>query len=304
VLGIGQAAFIPAALALVAAEERRRGLSLSVFTGGSALGRSAGLFAAGLVLSSLALIGIAAQPDGWRLLCVLTIVPNLLLLVALARRLPDQSVARRPAAATPLPPGLWGSFAVAILPVFAIQTLAAWLPMLVVRHHLTDAATAPLFLGGVDVVSAPVGHLLGGWLIAGGRRRAALSPSPLVVGALTLAILPVVAVTSARSLWLLAPALFAVNLLLSLSAFAALFDAQTRMPAARRGELSGVLLALVTAVGAGLGPLLAGVVSASAQQGGEDRLSAALILSTMMAAAIAAAAVLASRRLSRRERTR
>jgi len=299
-LGIGQAAFIPAALAMIAADARGRGAAMAIFTGGSASGRSIGLFAAGVGLALLGLAGVPARPSGWRWLCLLSVVPNLLLLMALAARLEARS--EQPVRAPRAGAGLAASFVVAAAAVAAIQTVAAWLPVLVVRHRIADAASAPLLVGAVDLVSAPAGQLLGGWLLT--RWRGGAAHAGLLVGAAIAAAVPALAVVvRTSSAWALAPALAAVNLLLGVASFAALFDAQGRMPAERRGVLTGAFLAVVTAVGAGLGPLLAGVISDSAPvatgRAGGDRLGPALLLSAIAAAVVAALAA-ASRRWSAR----
>ena len=280
-LGVGQAAFVPAALALLtsggAAAEAGR---LALFTGASSLGRSLALLGGGAILAMLA----SASGSGWRWLFVVTAAPNLLLIGALlATRLPAAApTARAPSAA---PPARLLFLAAACAPIVAGQAAIAWMPTLFVRVHGLTPAAAAMLAGGVALVAGPAGQLLGGWLA---RHWSAVRERPLVTVAVGLwgAVPPLVAIGWTGSLVLAGAGLFAVNLALGIASFAAIFGWQGLWPAGGRGLGNGAFMATITLVGVGAGPLLAGAMSEAAGGGGAA-LAQALVATGTGAAGVA-----------------
>lgn len=288
VLGLGQAAFIPAALAMLVdlAGPDRRAAPLAGFAFGSAVGRSGVLLVAGAVLAVLAAVGIAETAGGWRLLFAVTVVPNLAVLACLTRvRWPavpasapraDLGWVRANAAAVA------GYIAVVAMPILVAQSLAAWLPTLVVRRLGIGVAEAASLAGGLLLASAPAGPLLGGWLMS--RSEAARrQPMLTIAGALCVA-LPFVAMVGGSSVaWVSGVGIVGGSTLLGVASFTGLYGLQAMVPADRRGVVNGLLVATTTLVGLGVGPWATGLLSDSGGRG----LGAALLLVATGAAAIA-----------------
>jgi MFS family permease len=173
-LGLGQAALIPAAMVLVVRTPYgvARPQVLATFTGASALGRSGGLIAAGVVLGAAASFGIAPEAAGWRILLLLTTLPAIVLLLACLRMLPVARHTITPApSATPratrhLVLALAPQFAVAIGPILLGQSLAAWVPVLLIRQHGFAAPAAATFFGVILLVMATGAQYLGSVMTA------------------------------------------------------------------------------------------------------------------------------------------
>ena len=166
-LGIGQAMFVPVAIAWLVdtAGADGRARALSVFTSGSTIGRSTALLAIGALLSVLTVLAPVdpANPLSgvahWRWLFVITALPNIVMLPLLVG---IRRSAARIGPVGPLPDGpptnplpaevRWSTialyFAAAIMPVLLIQAMGAWLPTLFVRDRGLLPAEAAILLGG------------------------------------------------------------------------------------------------------------------------------------------------------------
>ena len=316
-LGVGQAMFVPVAIAWLvdgtATHDRAR--ALAVFTSGSTIGRSAALLTTGGLLSVLGMIahdGGAVSAAGiadWRWLYVITALPNLVMLPVLARipigRGRDRTASSAPPRAMPdaAPPPraaladrvtLALFFAVAIMPIVLIQAIGGWLPSLFVRDRGLGPAQAAMLLGAVTLVAAPVGQIAGGWLMT--RYAAWHGRIPVIILAgLVATLLPLAGLVWAPGLASAIAGVAVANVTLGIASFCGLFGVQMLSPASSRTTVNGVFLALVTLVGVGAGPLLTGVLAtpgAAANQG--TSLGLALFTTGAMACggcAIAVAAV-------------
>lgn len=299
IVGLGQAAFVPAALLLVlgGAGADRRAQALALFTIGSSAGRSAGLLVAGGILAGLAALGIAVVPDGWRWLFVVSAVPNIVLLLVLARIIPHRPAVSIAAAPTPRwRPGISAAIfmAGAVAPILIGQSVAAWLPVLLARGHGLSTAQAATLAGALTLVAAPCGQIAGGVLMARSARARA-HPATVVAGALTLACAFLFVAGNTVSLIGVVTGMTAFTLVAGVSSFAALFGIQAIMPASRRGTGNGLFIALVTLVGAGAGPALTGLFSGWWQAPGGRSLDHALATTAAIAVTIAVVAAIANR---------
>ncbi len=299
ILGLGQAAFVPAALVLILgrAGEARRPRALAIFTIGSSAGRSAGLLIAGATLAATAALGIAVAPDGWRWLFLVTALPNVLLFAFLARVIPRPSPAALPGSPTqPWRPKLPAAIfmAGAIAPILIGQSVAAWLPILLARGHDLSTADASVIAGVLTLASAPCGQILGGVVIARSV-RARTHPGAVVAGALLLACIPLLVASVATALISVALCMAAFNMVAGIASFAGLFGVQALMPAARRGTGNGVFIAIVTLVGVGGGPALTGLFSTMGQRSDLRSLDRAIVATAAIAVAIALVAAIANR---------
>ncbi len=299
VLGLAQAAFAPAALALIVAAAPPERLSrwVSMFTSGSSMGRSGALLAGGLALGAFSgglLSALGHAP--WRAAIILLTLPNLLLVALLAWRLrglqPAQAdgsgLAPALARLAARPASLGLHFLAAGGVILAVQAAAAWAPSIVNRACGLPPATSALLAGAVVLVAAPSGHLAAGWL-TDRRLRAGGGPSLVLAGGLFLAVLGAALLAGASTPVVAAAALFLITAGGGGAALAALAGLQPLSPAALRPPMNGLYLAFVTVAGLGFGPLLTGVVS-DRLFAGPHGLAMALALVTALAAALSAMA--------------
>lgn len=297
VIGLGQAAFVPAALALLvdAPVERRAG-RLAAFTVGSTLGRGGALIGGGAILALLVAAGLS-----WRWLFLLTSLPNLLLIAMLF----GGSSRERAVATAPLSLARWPMLLAYLLvaagPIVVGQALIAWLPTLMERAHGLSAGRAGIVLGVTTLLAAPAAQLLGGWL---GRRWRAMHAAPVavIVALLWLSVPVVLWVARAPTAAAVVAGLIAATFTLGIASFAALFGWQAITPASARGTANGIFMAAVTLFGTGTGPLLTGVLSQLGTKGlGEALLSTAFV--TALVASGTALLYVAACRWSQRRAT-
>lgn len=298
-LGIGQALFVPVAIAGIvdAAGSDGRARALATFTSGSTIGRSIALLVTGATLSLLAV----AVPGGgiahWRMVFFATAVPNLLIvpLLVAARRTPGET---RAAAATAVPTAVdWRAlalfFAVAIMPVLLSQAIGGWLPTLFVRDRGLMPAQAATLIGAITLVAAPAGQIAGGWLMS--RRPDWSDHIPaIILAGLTVTLAPLALVAWAPGLIGAAIGVVGLNLTLGIASFCGLFGVQALIPAPARVSVNGIYFAFVTLVGFGVGPLLTGAL-AMASASTPAALGNALLMTGMIASALCAIAVFAVR---------
>lgn len=269
-LGLGQAAFVPAALMLLTAQggAGRRARAISTFTTGSATGRSTALLLGGAALAMVAGRSVAGL-EPWRTACLALVFPNLLLIALLvwsgrghetAAREPGQGLGD----AFRLLGGRWRVFAPILIigagSVLMIQATAAWSPSILNRSFSLAPAQAALTAGAVALTFAPVGHLGGGWILGSalGRRFGA---GPVVAAGMALALVSVVMLAAAQGLAMAAAGLAGLTIGGGFAAVIALVEVQALTEPRLRPQVGAVYLAFVSLIGVGLGPLLTGIVS-------------------------------------------
>ncbi|WP_342151264.1 MFS transporter [Methylorubrum sp. SB2] len=287
VLGIGQAAFAPTALSLLAARLDRRNLGRGVsgLTTGAALGRSLALLLGGLVLGWLTARDAPLLPGlaPWQTLFVLAVLPNFflvpLLMTVRSTPRPVRPVSARVALA-------WigrrrGAYlalaAAATASVLMSQTLGAWAPTFFVRRFGLTPAESGLWLGLTAVAAAPFGHLAGGAILDRLRRNGRTDAAPrLLALALGLAVPATALAGLSPSLTLSLAGFAALVIVLGMASPAWLSGLQLLTPRALRGRVSGLFLAVITLVGLGTGPALVGLLSDRVF--GEDGLGLTLVV--------------------------
>ena len=270
VLGVGQAAFAPAALIVLgsAAVGMGRARAVSLFTTGSAIGRSGGLFLGGAVLVAVAgqtVMGLAP----WRAASLALVLPNLALIVGLlvlsGRRgpwVPPSSSGLHDALGWMMGEGrrVTGLFIAGAGCVLSVQSAGAWLPSIVHRQFGLSVPDAALLVGGIVLLAAPAGHLSAGWFLGRpGAQR--IGPAGLLITGLILSAVAAAGLLLASSL---IAATLAIGLLVGgsgLAAAVALIALQPMMPDRLRGGVNAVYLAGVSVVGVGLGPWITGALS-------------------------------------------
>jgi len=286
-IGLGQAAFVPAALTLLSRSFPIATLSkpLSVFTAGATLGKSVALLASGAILASAPLMPAISGLFGhtpWREVFALTAAPNLLLILAfLVVRMPEplapavaQTLSWRSAAVL-LNAGFLSFALLALAPIVLIQATAVWTPIFFVRAFSLSPIAAAARLGGVVLVAAPLGHLIGGQLTSHVLRRG--GEPGLVVAASLAAAIPLgglfgAAPSAGLALWAYA----ALVVVLGIAAPAGLTGISRMAPAGRLALANAAYMGMATLLGVGLGPTLVGLLSDHVF-GGEAGLRASLI---------------------------
>lgn len=277
VLGLGQAVVAPAALSLLAYRlpPRHLGRGLSWLTASTSLGRSLALLGGGAVLALLTaaggldLLGAGHLPP-WRALLIVSCLPNLLALVAAL------CIAEPPArrhAVTPRDGRAWAwiwrhravylaLFVAAACAALVPQSLGAWAPTFYVRVHGLTPAESGVRLGLISMLIAPLGHLVGGWLLdsarASGRRIAA---ARMLLAGLLLVPPCTAAMTLAPTLPLSLVGFGALAATLGFTSPAYVACLQFLTPASMRGFVSGIFIAGVALTAIGVGPFMIGLLN-------------------------------------------
>lgn len=307
-LGAGQSAFAPAALMLIGAQADpdRRSRMLSMFTAGSATGRSGAMLLGGGLLAGLGGAAVAGL-DSWRVACLVMIAPNLLLaagLFAAGRRAPRPERGERPGlgralAAIRRRPGAFLTIAACGAGcVLLVQAAGAWAPSILHRAHGLSPAEAAMVFGVVVLVFAPTGHLSAGWLI-GGAARTRVGTGAILAAACLLA------AAGAGGLALASHRVAGVACLglLTLSGGAAaavtLVTVQEMTEAALKPAMGALFLVVTSVVGVAGGPWITGALSDSLSADGQA-LARSLALVIAPTALLVAGLALASTRTWRR----
>lgn len=269
-MGLGQAAFAPAALMLLTAQPDpdRRARALSTFTTGSASGRSAALLLGGAALAMVAGRSIAGL-EPWRAASLALVIPNLMLIAVFARASRRHQISRRErgqgvVGALMLMRARWRAFVPLLIvgagSVLLIQAGGAWSASILNRSLGLAAPHAALLAGAVALLFAPVGHLGGGWTLGSsfGRRVGA---GPLLAGGVALAAGGAVLLAASGSLAGAAAGLAALTVGGGFAAVLVLIEIQAVTETRFRPQVGAVYLAFVSLIGVGFGPLLTGIVS-------------------------------------------
>ena len=274
-LGLFQALVAPAALSLIVARVSGEdvGRAVSVFTTGSALGRSGAMLLGGALLAWSASPFVRATfPafEAWRVLFFLSALPNLL--VALSMFLSERRGRTAPAPAGRAPswrPALaWLrgaplAFAAHLVAsgcvIVLVQATSAWMPTLLQRELGLTAARSGLVSGLIVLAGAPLGHRVGGALMDL-CRRTGRPPSLVIVVALALAIVGGGLLCLPSTMVGLSVGLFMLTVFGGAAAVAFLAMFQLMWSSAH-GVSNALYFAIVTLMGLGLGPPVIGVLS-------------------------------------------
>lgn len=294
-IGAGQALFAPAAAALIADAAAPGALARSMarYTLASTTGRTSAVLIAGALIAAVAVAGLTPPglPAPWRAIFLLSAIPNVAAIL-LVGGLMARAETREAVAVERPPPdraathwrGRVGGFAMATAPIIVIQTIGLWYPTLLARIAGWSAADAAMAAGGATLAMAVAGQWLGArWL----DRHPAARDRPIAVigGAIAIAGLTIAALARLGPGWALA-ALAIADGALGAATVASLATVQTLLPPGARRRGNSLFFAVVTLIGVGLGPLLAGAIS---DAGGASGATLATGLAIVAAAALALA---------------
>ncbi len=293
-LGLGQAAFAPAALMLLTAEADagRRARVLSTFTTGSAVAGSAAMLIGGAALAAMAgqvLIGL----EPWRAAGLIVMVPNLILAFLLwreGRRIAPASREDRRGLGEAF--RLIGQRRDTLIPlmgagvgcVLAVQAAGAWGASILHRGFDLTPAAAAMAVGVGVLIVAPVGHLGAGWTLGArfGRRTGA---GRLMAAGMALAAMAALGLAASGTATGAVAGLAGIKLGAGFAAVVVLIEIQTLTEPRLRPQVGAIFLALISLAGVGLGPLLTGLIS---DQGlaGRTGLAGSLAIVTVTAAVV------------------
>ena len=296
VLGIGQAAFAPAALMVLgsAGVAMGRARAVSIFTTGSATGRSGGLFLGGAVLVAVT-GGSVMGLEPWRAVCLALVLPNIALIAGLL------VLSRRGGAARAEPRAGLGQAARWLLGegrgalglvvagsgcVISVQAAGAWMPSILHRSLGLPPAEAAVLVGLIVLAAAPIGHLSAGWIL-GQRRMHGRSPGLLLAAGLGLSVIAALSLKGAVSLPMTVMALAVLVASGGMAATTALIGLQPLAPERLRGAVNTLYLASISVVGVGFGPWITGALS-DRSGGGSAGLTNSLV---QVVAAVAAVVI-------------
>jgi MFS family permease len=273
-LGLFQALVAPTALSLIGerAPSADVGRFVSIFTTGSALGRSGALLVGGLVLAwSASPMARTLLPglEAWRILFLLSALPNLLVALGLfllgARREAQSGSLRGPS----IRPALswfraWPTaFACHLLAagcvIILVQAVAAWTPTLLQRELGLSAARSGLVAGLIVVVGAPLGHLGGGALMDV-CRRVGLPARLVMIVALMFCVIGAGLLCVPASLAAFGSGVFLLTVFGGMAGVAVLTAFQLMLPGAH-GSANAIYFATITLMGLGFGPPVIGLLS-------------------------------------------
>ncbi|WP_052505482.1 MFS transporter [Novosphingobium sp. P6W] len=279
-VAVSEAGLPPAAQSLLADLHDRPGLAratsifmLAPFVGGGlALTLGGKLYAAS---ASWDLSGMAAFAalERWQLILLLAGLPGLVLAPAMAFTVREPRMgmaAARPHAAK----GALAAFlvenrafcfpfmiAIALL-ITILNAFVAWMPTALMRRHGLDEAAVGQGFGIVFILAGASGTLTAGWLVSRLRKEQMLERTVrLMRGAAIIMFLPAtfapLAANLGQALALLAPAIFVLSAIISMSSIPFQFIAPPQL----RAQALAALSIAAAFVGTGLGPLLIGLLS-------------------------------------------
>jgi len=273
-LGLFQALVAPTALSLIVerAPSADVGRFVSIFTTGSALGRSGALLIGGLLLAwsaSPTAARLLPGLDMWRLLFFLSSLPNLLVALGLFlsgnRRWAGGEKAPRPSLLSAItwfrawPVAFVCHLLASGCVIILAQAVAAWTPTLLQRELGFSAARSGLLAGVVVAIGAPLGHLGGGSLMDA-CRRLGRPPRQLLLLALGFCVVGAALLCVPHSVPAFGAGLFLLTLFGGVAGIVCLTAFQL-MSFTALGSANAIYFATITLMGLGLGPPVIGLLS-------------------------------------------
>jgi MFS family permease len=275
-VGLGEACLVPAGISLLGSVTPRRQVARSVafFLMGAAVGNVFALLAGGRILERIgpATIPVFGQIAPWRALFLLAAVPGVALaaLVMVIREPARAASFVRPWSALKAASALLHDNRRAYVPltiataciITLSQTQAAWVPLFYTRAFGLTPGAAAQIVGLMFLLSAPAGQWLGGLLIDHLRGRGiAAAPHVLQAGCSLLCIPPAVLFCTAKQLGVSEAGFTVFNLLVFAATPAGMTGWLLLTPERFQGLIVALLVAVVTLIGVGVGPVVVGALT-------------------------------------------
>ena len=300
IVGLGEAALVPAAMSLLGAYFAREqlGRAISTFTMGASLGKTAALVGGGALLAVLTPAGLTLagmQFAPWQGVflggAVLGLVLAPLILTIAEPKRPPTVVRSGLKDALLHMRGHMSAYGphmvAACSSILLVQVFGAWSPAFFSRVHGFSITEAGFMVGMITLAAGPLGHICGGWSVDRLTRAGVAAPALTVMMA-------GMAVAAPLSLVLLVVAPTGLPLILSfggvmfcISATAGpcLAGLQVLTPLAHRGSVTSVYMCVMTLTSIGIGPTLVGAASDLFSSGGSS-LGYAMALVTCVVATV------------------
>jgi MFS family permease len=275
-VGLGEACLVPAGISLLGSvtPRHRMARTVAIFLMGAAVGNVLALLAGGWILEH---IGAAKIPGlveiaPWRALFLLAAIPGFALAaLVMGIREPARAASSvRPWDALKTASALLYDNRRAYVPltiataciITLSQTQAAWVPLFYVRAFGLAPGQAARTVGLMFLLSAPTGQWLGGLLIDHLRVRGiAAAPHVLQAGCSILCIPAAVVFCSAKQLSISEAGYVVFNLLVFAATPAGMTGWQLLTPERFQGLIVALLIAVVTLIGVGVGPVVVGLLT-------------------------------------------
>jgi predicted MFS family arabinose efflux permease len=275
-VGLGEACLFPAAISLLGSvtPPRQMARAVAIFLMGAAVGNVFALLAGGRILEriGLPLIPGLGQIAPWRALFLLASIPGFALAaLVFGIREPARAASLvRPWSALRAALRLLVDNQRAYVPltiataciITLAQTQAAWVPLFYTRAFRLAPGEAAQTVGLMFLISAPAGQWLGGSLIDYLRvRGVAAAPLLLQAGCSILCIPPAVLFCTAKQLGASEAGYTVFNLLVFAATPAGMTAWQLLTPERSQGLIIALLMAAVTLIGVGVGPVVVGALT-------------------------------------------
>jgi len=311
-VGLGEACLVPVGISLLGSVTPQRQLarSIAVFLMGATVGNSLALLGGGWVLHHIGAMAPLMPGLGriapWRALFLFAAAPGVALAVLVARiREPVRAPSVvRPLTALKTAASLLYANRSAYVPVTIAtaciivlsQTQAAWVPLFYARTFHLEPGAAAMTVGLIFVVTAPAGQWLGGLLIDHLRARGITSAPHLVQAGCAILCIPAATIFCTSTHIGGSEAAYTMfNLLVFAATPSGLTAWQLLTPERSRGLIVALLVAIVTLVGVGAGPVVVGALT-DRLFGDEAGLGIALLLVIVAAGIAGCLAALSGRR--------
>jgi len=283
-VGFGEACLVPAGMSLLGSvmPREKTAKGVAIFLMGSTAGNILALLAGGYLLGRLGagapiILPVAGVMAPWRMLFLLACPPGLL---AASLLLTFQEPSRTAAPISPLKSlsaaaahvakhrAAYGLLTAATAcSVTLAQAQAAWMPLFFIRRFGLTASGSALMVGAVFLISAPAGQWIGGLAIDRLAGRGVAGAPQVVLALCSGLCLPAAAVFCLGGHLPVVVVGYAVfNFLAFAATPAGLAGWQGLTPERLRGLVIAGLVAAVTLVGVGLGPLMVGLLADRAFQ--------------------------------------
>lgn len=266
-VGAGQALFTPVAAATIAnlASRGTQGRAAARYTIASSSGRTSAVLIGGALIAAVSAAGVSVPGISapWRMMFLITCLPNVLAIMMIVRgRFPDEAPPIEADRARRGWQAVAGCMILGVTPIAIIQAIGLWFPTLIARTAGMTPARAAIMAGAVAWPASIAGQWLGARIVDQGRVETPVARYAVIAGAMAIATVMMAAVARFMpGTGAVLSALAIADLALGVAAVAGLSAVQVILPLGARASGTSVYFAAVTAVGIGIGPLLAGRIS-------------------------------------------